>query len=237
MKAIFRKSITMLILLSIFSYTLFDAQVFAASSGTLLPALYLSQLTPNQWVDQWYEYMNRPNPVTLSMNCGPTVVVMLEAYFKDINPTPERILEVDEFIYDQLSLYQGEDKKTYTRPPEGYEYCGPAEGVNTADLKLILQEFMGLDGVILETGQTIQDIKDLLDAGSPVIVPVNKIYSQKSAGSVYHFTLVRGYDGERFCCNDPGKPDAIGSEANFTFEEFEDIWQPGNRILALNPIV
>ena len=237
MKNRITKGIIMLILLSILSYSLFDVNVVANARENILAVQYLSQLTSQQWVDQWYEYMNKPNPVTLSMNCGPTVAVMLEAYFKGIIPTPERILEVDEFIYNQLSAYQGENKKTYTRPPEGYEYCGPAEGVNTADLRLILQEFMGLEGVILETGKTIQDIKDLLDAGSPVIVPVNKIYAQKSAGTVYHFTLVRGYDGERFYCNDPGKPDAIGSEANFTFEEFEDIWQPGNRILAVNPIV
>lgn len=237
MKSKITRGILWLILLTIFSNTLFDGVALAASTNTILEVTYLSQLTADQWVAQWYEHMNKPNPITTSMNCGPATIVMLESYFKQTIPTPERILEVDEFIYDSLNLFQGENAKTYTRPPVGFEYCGPAEGVNTADMQIILQEFMGFENVQLEVGQTVQDIKDLIDQGFPVVIPVNRIYAQKSNVNVYHFTLVRGYEDERFYCNDTGKPDAIGSQANYTFEELEQIWQPGNRILSVQSFI
>jgi len=237
MKNRISKGILFLILLSIFSNSLFNGVAFAASTETMLEVAYLSQITSDQWVDQWYEHMNKPNPITTAMNCGQATIVMLESYFKQVLPTTERILEVNEFIYDRLNEFQGEKAKTYSRPPVGYEYCGPAEGINTADMRMILQEFMGFEDVILETGKNIQDIKDLIDEGYPVIIPVSRIYGQRSNVNVYHFTLVIGYDNERFYCNDSGKPDAIGSQANFTFQELNDIWQPGNRILAVQSVV
>ena len=227
------KVIVLLVLLSVFSVALFDGVTMAASSGTMLQVTYLSQITPEQWVAQWYEHQKEASQIITAMNCGPATLVMLEAYFKQTEPTPERILEVDEFIYDQLSSYQGKNPKTYTRPPVGYEYTGPAEGVNTADMKVILSEFMGFEHVVLKVGQSIQDIKDYLDAGSPVIIPVNRIYGQKSNANVYHFTLVYGYDEENFYCNDPGKPEAIGIQATFTHERLAQIWQPGTRILTV----
>ncbi len=227
------KVIVVLVLLSVFSVALFDGKTMAASSGTMLQVTYLSQITPEQWVAQWYEHQKEASQIITAMNCGPATIVMLESYFKQTVPTPERILEVDEFIYDQLSSYQGKNPKTYTRPPVGYEYTGPAEGVNTADMKVILSEFMGFEHVVLKVGQSIQDIKDYLDAGSPVIIPVNRIYGQKSNANVYHFTLVYGYDEENFYCNDPGKPEAIGSQASFTHEKLAQIWQPGTRILTV----
>ena len=235
MRFIRSKGIFMIILVSMFSNLLFSGVALAANAESNLSVTYLSQLTPDQWVAQWYEHMKKPEEIISSMNCGPTALVMLEAYFKQISPTPERILEVDEFIYDSLNTFQGENPKTYTRPPQGYEYTGAREGVNTADMQIILQEFMGFEEVVLSTGNNIEDIKRYLDQGSPVIIPVNRIYAQKSEAKVYHFTLIRGYDEERFYANDPGKPDAIGSQANFTFEELEQIWQPGNRILTVIP--
>ena len=227
------KGIFLIILVSMFSNLLFSCTALAANAESILSVTYLSQLTPEQWVAQWYEHMKKPEEIISSMNCGPTVLVMLEAYFKQIAPTPERILEVDEFIYDSLNTFQGEYPKTYTRPPQGYEYTGAREGVNTADMQTILKEFMGFDEVVLSTGNDLEDIKSFLNQGSPVIIPVNRIYAQKSEAKVYHFTLIRGYDEERFYANDPGKPDAIGSQANFSFEELEQIWQPGNRILTV----
>lgn len=227
------KVIVLLVLLSVFSVALFDGVTMAASSGTMLQVTYLSQITPEQWVAQWYEHQKEASQIITAMNCGPATLVMLEAYFKQTEPTPERILEVDEFIYEQLSDFQGTNKKTYTRPPVGYEYTGPAEGVNTADMKIILSEYMGFENVVLKVGQSIQDIKDYIDAGYPVIIPVNRIYGQKSNANVYHFTLVYGYDAENFYCNDPGKPEAIGSQASFTHERLTQIWQPGARILTV----
>lgn len=233
MKNIISKVIIMLVLVSTFSNVVLAGVVFAATTETKLDVTYLSQITPEQWVAQWYEHQKPQSEIITAMNCGPATLVMLESYFKETIPTPERILEVDEFIYDQLSSYQGKNPKTYTRPPVGYEYTGPAEGVNTADMKVILSEFMGFEHVVLKVGQSIQDIKDYLDAGSPVIIPVNRIYGQKSNANVYHFTLVYGYDAENFYCNDPGKPEAIGSQASFTHEKLAQIWQPGTRILTV----
>lgn len=105
--------------------------------------------------------------------------------------------------------------------------------------------FTNLDAKVIED-PTIDEIKEYVRQGVPVIVPAagrelgNPFYAGQ--GPLYHYFVIRGYDGDNFITNDPG----TRRGENYTYAQSTIMsamgdWNNGdpatgaNRILILEP--
>lgn len=91
--------------------------------------------------------------------------------------------------------------------------------VTMQELAEIAESYYSLKNARVETDSTIQDIKEELAAGRPVIVPAaGKILPNpnfKNGGPNYHMLVVVGYDQNGFITNDPGTKKGEGFRYSF----------------------
>lgn len=85
---------------------------------------------------------------------------------------------------------------------------GLSTSLTAAELGSFVESyFVTLDAKVIED-PTIDEIKDYVRNGVPVIVPAagrelgNPFYAGE--GPLYHYFVIRGYDGDNFITNDPG---------------------------------
>ena len=80
--------------------------------------------------------------------------------------------------------------------------------LTAAELGAFTESYFGTVKASVIENPTIDQIKVYINAGIPVVVPAagqelgNPFYT--GVGPLYHFIVLRGYDGENFITNDPG---------------------------------
>lgn len=85
---------------------------------------------------------------------------------------------------------------------------GTYEDTTADQTAKIIKSYYGYKRVIVKPLETIEDIKEPLALGYPVIVPAaGKLLNNpnfKNGGPPYHMLVVRGYTSSMFITNDPG---------------------------------
>lgn len=117
------------------------------------------------------------------------------------------------------------------------ETFGYFEDTTAEESVRILKEYFGLSGARVIYGISIEDIKEELAAGRPVVVPAaGKLLANpyfRGGGPIYHMLVIKGYTkDDRFITNDPGT--RRGADFTYSFSRlFEAIhdWVPGGDIL------
>lgn len=192
--------LALILLTSLLCSTGIDNTVYAANS---LSVPFISQVPPGDW--------------SHTKNCGQTCCVMVEAYYKGISPTIDRIKSVDDWLFNS----------SYKSPINDYN----GSSTDVYKIQSILKNMMGFQNAAIYSNQTTQDIKNFIDAGNPVIVHVSRVYQ----GSILsHFALVKGYDDAYIYLNDPGRNKSVGPTAKYTYSDFNNIWQSGKRLVVVN---
>lgn len=175
-----------------------------ANAAKLLDVKFISQAEP-------------PGDWDYSVNCGQTCCVMVEAYYKGISPTSDRIKDVDDWLYSK-----------YKYPVNDYN----GSKTDVYILQSVLKDMMGFQNVSIYSAQTTQNIKDYLDAGKLVIVPVTKVYELSTTP---HFILAKGYDDTYLYFNDPGRNSTKGPQAKYTYNDFNNgIWQAKKSLVVIS---
>ncbi len=84
---------------------------------------------------------------------------------------------------------------------------GMGYSISVAEAATFIKKYYGLETVIIDN-PTVDDIKDLIISGKPVIVPAagqelgNPFFT--GDGPLYHMYVIRGYTATTFITNDPG---------------------------------
>ena len=105
--------------------------------------------------------------------------------------------KVDPVIADP-ELYKQVDRQTA---------LGMGYSISTAEAVAFIKDYYQLNTVVVEN-PTVEQIKELIRAGKPVIVPAagrelgNPNFT--GAGPLYHMLVIRGYTATTFITNDPG---------------------------------
>lgn len=87
-------------------------------------------------------------------------------------------------------------------------YLGHYEDTTVSEIISVLHERFGLQQSYIIQNPSVDDIKQAIYKGYPVIVPAsgrdlhNPYFS--GAGPLYHMLVIRGYEGDEFITNDPG---------------------------------
>ena len=84
---------------------------------------------------------------------------------------------------------------------------GMGYSISVAEAVTFIEEYYGLKAVVIDN-PSVEDIKELVAAGKPVIVPAagrelgNPNFTGE--GPLYHMYVIRGYTADTFITNDPG---------------------------------
>lgn len=84
---------------------------------------------------------------------------------------------------------------------------GLDENLTASEFGTFAESYASMKFIVVDN-PTIDQIKTYISAGTPVLVPVvtekmnNEFYLTDAA--IYHYVVIRGYDGENFITNDPG---------------------------------
>ena len=85
--------------------------------------------------------------------------------------------------------------------------AGLGENLTASEFGTFAESYASMKFIVVDN-PTIDQIKTYISAGTPVLVPVvtekmgNEFYLNDAA--IYHYVVIRGYDGENFITNDPG---------------------------------
>ncbi|HOQ68152.1 MAG TPA: C39 family peptidase [Candidatus Atribacteria bacterium] len=176
-----------------------DKSVELSDGRIVLDVPFLPQVPPGDWVN--------------TRNCGPACAVMMRAYYFNIQPSPEHIIEADNWLNTRFGL--------------------PVNGYN-GDWTSIFQIRAWLDseGVPAKVGMgNLERARAMLSEGKPFLVAV---YSNMNpSGGVKHAMLVVGIDSNNIYVNDPGK--VAGANNSYPLPQFLSAWgAQGNWYVALN---
>jgi predicted double-glycine peptidase len=140
-------------------------------------------------------------------NCGQTCVLMVSSYYKQTTPTEQDIKAIDDWLFQK-----------FQDPVNGY--LGTV--TNTAKLATLATQFAGFADVATHSNWTLDDLKNELNQGFPVIVAV---WTDMSVGSPHeqHFMVLVGMDDNFVYFNDPGKTN--GKNNKYSIAQFLKAWQ------------
>jgi uncharacterized protein YvpB len=139
--------------------------------------------------------------------CEEASAIMLAAYYK--NESEITTEEAEARIMDAITF----ESETY-----GYHLDTTA-----AETAQTLREHFGVANAQVINPTSIEDIKSLLAAGHPVIIPAygralgNPFF--RGEGPLYHMLVIKGYTGKHFITNDPG----TRRGADYTYD-FDVLW-------------
>lgn len=143
-----------------------------------LPVLFKAQVPPGSW--------------SKTANCGQASVNMAIAYHQGVTPTAEGIMRIDEFLV----------QKPYRRNLNNYN----SQGTQPNMLRDAARVVGGFPDSYYEANWTLQDFRDAVDDGLPVVARVYTGYLKnrpyRYVGN--HYVLVIGYTSTHIICNDPG---------------------------------
>ena len=174
----------------------------------LLPLLVLVVFVIPALAQDLQEEIPNPLPVAFkcqgppgdpgkSKNCGQTSVLMAMCYYNETIPTVEGIMAIDDWL-----------QVTYKDPINNYN----GWGTNPTKVLAVAREYGGFPLSYKDSGWTIDDVKDRIDEGLPVIVSV---YCRYLTTRIYkyayeHFVLAMGYDENNIICHDPARAKLAG---------------------------
>lgn len=149
---------------------------------------FTSQAPERNWEQPWQDA------------CEEAAILMLDAYYKGYGLSP---LFAKEEILKLISWEKD---------------LGWGGSINIEKIKQITEEYFGFEGrVKIISDPTVEQIKDYIRSGSPVLVVAdgrilpNPYYTD--GGPVYHAFVIRGFTETEFITNDPG----INTGTNFIF--------------------
>jgi len=176
-----------------------DKFVEFSNDRILLDVPFLPQVPPGDWVN--------------TRNCGPTCAVMMRAYYFNISPSPDHIVQADDWLNARFGI-----------PVNGYN----SDWTNIFQIRAWLDS----EGVPTKVGMgNLEQARAMLSEGKPFLVA---IYSNmNSSGGAKHAMLVVGIDSNNIYVNDPGK--VTGANNSYPLSQFLSAWSAqGNWYLALN---
>ena len=148
-----------------------------AQAQLTLPVLFKAQVPPGTWFD--------------TSNCGQASVAMAIAYHKKITPTETLIKQIDDWLHTS-------------------QWQLPINNYNSSSTKpWILEDVAaawGFPDSYWQAGWTLQDLKNAIDKGLPVVCRIVASYLT-NRGYGYtgkHYILAIGYDSASIICHDPG---------------------------------
>lgn len=152
-----------------------------AHAATILSVPFSKQAPQNQW---------RMQPFADA--CEETVIIMADAYYNRTKLTPQSVRA-------RILTLAAYEQKTF----------GFHRDTNSTYTARLINERSKFSATVVEN-PTIEQIKNEIDAGRPVILPAfspalkNPHY--RPGGNPYHVVMIIGYDSEteEFITNDPG---------------------------------
>lgn len=161
-----------------------------SSTKKVLPVPFLVQAPFGRW-DYWHEEA-----------CEEVSLLMAKHYRAN-----EPISDIGKADQELVGLVKFVEQKGYKRD------------VTVAELKQIAQAFYGMDTGRVETNVSIEKIKQEIDNGKPVILPLagKKLRNPnfRQGGPRYHMLVVKGYDAQGFITNEPGTRKGNGYRYGF----------------------
>lgn len=156
--------------------------LFLASpvSAQIIPVPFTSQAPQSDWRQPWQDA------------CEETSIAMVNAYYQNFSFTPEKARKEILAIFDlKHKLY--------------------SESLDESILQVqnIIQQFLPWEAFVVEE-PTLEQIKEELNNGRPVIIPVYgkalKNTNFKNGGPTYHMIVLSGYDDKKqqFFTQEPG---------------------------------
>ncbi|MCC2631644.1 MAG: hypothetical protein K0S20_343 [Patescibacteria group bacterium] len=146
--------------------------------------------------------------------CEEASLIMVKHYLDKTKVTGDK--EGDQQIIDLVHF--GESK-------------GQGPSITLNQLNDLAKEYYSMKGGVIKKNVTVQNIKEELAAGRPVILPAagrllgNPHFS--NGGPVYHMLVVKGYDSQGFITNDPGIRQ--GESYRYSYETIQNAvhdWNP-----------
>lgn len=156
---------------------IFTVPVHAAAYVNL-PVPFTAEAPLGKWIDQWFN------------GCEEASVVMVDQYYLG-----NKTLSSSDAATAMTRLFAWEDNN--------FGYNTDANATETARM---INEYSSYKAVI-KRHPTLGDIKAELEAGHPVIAPIDGIaFYHKKYGMGYHMLVIKGYDqvNQEFIVNDDG---------------------------------
>ena len=155
-----------------------------AQAETLLPVLFKAQVPPGTWSG--------------TSNCGQGSINMVIAYHQGVQPTAEGIMAIDEWLA----------QSDWDIPIDNYNSSSTKPWI----LADVAQKYGGFPDSYWATNWTIDDIKNSIDQGLPVVLRVYTSYlTNRGYGYVgRHYIVAIGYGDGYIVCNDPGSASGGG---------------------------
>lgn len=140
------------------------------------------QAPDGQWVEPWAE------------GCEEAALLMADAYYSGnyqiTLPVAETKTAIQKMVDWQIKRF------------------GSHKDLGTDEMAIVAKEYLGYGSVIVKHNATVEDIKNELRDGSPVIVPAAGHLLQnphfKQPGPPYHVFLIKGFEGDTFIANENG---------------------------------
>lgn len=176
-----------------------DKFVEFSDNKILLDVPFLPQVPPGDWAN--------------TRNCGPACAVMIRAYYFNLQPSPDHIIQADNWLNAHFGLSLN-----------GYN----GDWTNIFQIRAWLDS----EGVPTKVGMgNLEQARTMLSAGKPFLVA---IYSNMNSNNgVKHAMLVIGIDENNIYVNDPGK--VAGANNAYPLSQFLSAWgAQGNWYVALN---
>lgn len=157
------------------------------TSSTIAAAVSLKvpftiQAPDGQWIEPWKE------------GCEEAALLMADAYNKGNRDATLPVAETKTLIQKMVDWQ--------------VERFGSHRDIGIDEMAIVAKEYMGYSQVRVKHGATLEDIRNELRNGKPVIIPAagrllgNPYFT--SPGPIYHVLLLKGFDGETFIANENG---------------------------------
>ncbi|GEM_PF-646607 len=156
----------------------------------------------------WIKQANPPGTWSYTRNCGQTCYLMVECYLNGTIPSAEGIKSIDDWL-----------DTSYGDPVRDYN----GSYTTTAKLVDLAREYGNFKNAERHSGWSLDQLRDELDQGYPVIVGV---YTRMNTSSgVPHFMVLVGIEGDDVYVNDPGRDaDYNGHNKVYSLDAFLGAW-------------
>ena len=199
---------------------------------------------------KWVSQIPPGTDWSITANCGPTSLSLLNGAANNLQPTEQNIRDVNEYLkdYEAADLKRIHDacaangtcKPRPTIPDIDVDSPGYGPIPNGIDSAALARTGKGLFGLSLQstTSADSSTLEDELRNNRPVIVHV--LYEMNENSSVHnagHYMVLVGMDQDWVYVTDPGRSaQSCGSYARYPRTAFEAAWQfKGNDAVLLAP--
>jgi hypothetical protein len=140
------------------------------------------QAPDGQWIEPWEE------------GCEEAALLMADAFMRgstaEIMPVAETKSKIQQMVDWQV------------------ERLGSHRDIGADEMAMVAREYLGYKAVRVKHNATLEDIRNELRQGRPVIVPaagrlLNNPYFTPP-GPIYHVFIITGFDGDQFIVNENG---------------------------------